>query len=148
MYFINYVRILTQNNNDDLTKNLEINRKYMISIGIRLYYSVCEVSPEGLKHIHTIVFIETREDFVYILNKLNTSRLKKYIDKAYEIPNEKEAGIYYRYINKQFIGKDPLPRTKGVNCNWYGNDTLNFDKINKINYLKNTIDFDIFVPDD
>lgn len=148
MYYLNYVRILTKKDDGDLTKALERLRKSLSVDKVELYYCVCEISPSGLKHIHSILFFEKKEEAVRIFNKINNQNNPRYIDKVSYIYNEDEAQHYYRYINKQFIAGEAIPRVFKQNALCSVKDILNFDKLNKINFLKNTIDFDIFVPDD
>lgn len=152
MYFLNYVRILSKKNDGDSIKALENLRKTLSNDKVDLYYSVAEVSPQGLRHIHSILFFEKESEMVRIFNKIIKQNNPRYIDKVTKIVNEREADHYYRYVNKQYLEgenlRDPIPRVLKQNYICSGKDLLNFDKLNKIIFLKNTIDFDIFVPDD
>lgn len=159
-YFINLTRILTTKSDQDLPRNLNRLVAHIKRHGVKYFYMVAEVSPAGLRHIHSILILDTLEQFTQVFNDLKKSRLKAYIDDITEIPDS-QVKYYYRYINKQFNPSREqfflhkmtgvIPRIRGSNyayCEEKGkynfDDTYNFWNFDNEKIFRN----DIFLDDD
>lgn len=150
-YYLNLVRILTTKSDQDITKNINRLCAHIKRLGVKYFYMVGEVSPQGLRHIHAILILDTLEKRIKVFNDIKASRLKAYIDDVSVIPNDNEANYYYRYVNKQFIdgvNYSAIQRLRGVNYNFCEEiERYNFNELNY--FIKKTYrnDNDIFVED-
>lgn len=144
-YFIDLVRILT-GKDPDLIKGLDNLRRHVLKTKPKGFYCVAEVSQNLLYHIHSIIIYDDKELFDKAMIYLRLHRLRNKVDDIRQLNTCADADSYYKYINKQF--KTPDDRHLRSNYIFKSfEDFNNFDGIFKINYLKNTIETDIFLPD-
>uniref|UniRef100_UPI004047894A hypothetical protein n=2 Tax=Pseudomonadati TaxID=3379134 RepID=UPI004047894A len=144
-YYIDLVRILT-GKDPDLIKGLDNLRRHVLKTKPKGFYCVAEVSQNLLYHIHSIIIYDDKELFDKAMIYLRLHRLRNKVDDIRQLNTCTDADSYYKYINKQFKTADDRHLRSNYIFKSF-EDFNNFDGIFKINYLKNTIETDIFLPD-